>query len=79
MPNKPVNLPSFDTIGVTAVSYAFNTIHVHEEHGICSCQTCAGSPDAVSPESTVLAVLLCYLSVLLFAGKAVSCLVNKLD
>lgn len=39
VPNKPVNLPSCDTIGLTAVSYAFNTIHVREECGICSCQT----------------------------------------
>jgi len=38
-------------------------------------------PDAFagSPESVVLAILLCYLSVLLFASKAVSCLVNRLD
>lgn len=47
VPNKPVNLPNCETVGLAAVSYAFNMIHVHEDHCIRQRQTC--SRDAQGP------------------------------
>lgn len=80
VPNKPVNLPSCDTIGLTALSYAFNTIHVREECGICLCQTCVREAQRLTAQPYCFFISQCNtLSVLLFTGNAVCCSLNRLD